>query len=1068
MTKRLIETAFPLAETSAASLHEKNMRHGHISTMHLWPARRPLAASRAALVAALLPDPDTDLERDQLVKRLGGTLGRKISKAKDGKEQIKSEGQGGILWWGQETGPEMTWFRDRIRSANGGKAPRVLDPFAGGGAIPFEAMRLGCEVEARDLNPVAWLLLKCTLEYPQRLGGQRRPLPNEILPNTVFMSAFLKAQGLKGSRLTAALAQVSGEEHSQPMLIEDPSRPWLSADMSWHVRAWGQLTLDHARQTLSERYPTYAEWKALKPGLNAIGRDPILLEPDASGSVSVTSLNASLGDRIKNLSEPRWIVTPTVAYLWARTVRCKSCRSSIPLLKTTWLCRKAGKRIRLTIDASSGSDGVCFGIEPDVSVEGSSTSSRKVADSRLGQGTMSSKGVWCPCCGRPGTVQMTIDDIQFEAKKGNLGTVMTAVICDGLNGKEYRLPRAAELKAAEVIRKDMESLFQEVPFGIPFEPISSVRPSPNTRGVSGLTRYGIDDWSKVYTDRQLLAMGAFSLAVRKVQNRISRKYPDEWREALTCYLALANDRIADYSTNLCTWSVSGEFLRGTFVRFVLSIAWDFAEVNPLSEVTGGYVGAINWISKALEHVCAASLTSPTPKVGNLSATETRGKFDVIITDPPYYDAIPYSDLMDFFHVWLRRTLTGLSPEYDRAFSSNTGPKWDASAKDGELVDQPGRFGADQAASRSAYEDGMSRAFKACAESLTSEGVLVIVFANKQPAAWSSLVSALIRAGFVVDASWPIRTERAARTNAVATASLSSSVWLVCRKRSVTARPGYDRQVLASMRENIKGRMRQFWDAGVRGPDFIWAATGPGLEAYSQHPIVLRESTASGSKTAMPVSDFLREVRHLVVDFAVGRVLHGDGSDATGAGLDDVTAYYLLHRQSFGLAEAPVGGAILYAMSCGLSDGDLADRLEILTRGNSVTPVSDVEDSDEDLDEAVAEEPASGSGSTVRLRAWSSRTRKALGLEGIGGKPVPLIDRVHRLMWLWKGGDVGKVDAYLDQTSVARDPLFAEVLQALIALARIDQKGDEAPLLEAISNHVQSRQGFAPARQAALI
>ena len=221
-----------------------------------------------------------------------------------------------------------------------------------------------------------------------------------------------------------------------------------------------------------------------------------------------------------------------------------------------------------------------------------------------------------------------------------------------------------------------------------------------------------------------------------------------------------------------------------------------------------------------------------------------------------------------------------------------------------------------------------------------------------------------------------------------------------------------------------------------------------------------------------MDEFLREVRRLVVEFAVGRVLHGDGEadDGAAAALDDVTTYYLLHRQSFGMADAPVGAAILYAMSCGLSDAELADRWEILARGRSAAPDAeedegegnDVEGDEADVG-AAAEEAGSSGGSTVRLRVWSARTRKALGLEGVGGRPVPLVDRLHRLMWLWKAGDLGKVDAYLTQASLARDPLFAELVQAVIELARKNEKADELSLLEAISNHIQSRQGLAAAR-----
>jgi hypothetical protein len=190
-----------------------------------------------------------------------------------------------------------------------------------------------------------------------------------------------------------------------------------------------------------------------------------------------------------------------------------------------------------------------------------------------------------------------------------------------------------------------------------------------------------------------------------------------------------------------------------------------------------------------------------------------------------------------------------------------------------------------------------------------------------------------------------------------------------------------------MRTNIAEQMRRFWDAGISGPDFLWAATGPALEAYSRHPVVLREATASGAKQALPVSEFLREVRRLVVEFAVGRVLHGEGREGDGAAaaLDDVTTYYLLHRQSFGMADAPVGAAILYAMSCGLSDAELADRWEILARGRAAAPEAD-DDAEEDNaevdetgDEAAVEDAGGGGGSTVRLRPWSARMRKALGL-----------------------------------------------------------------------------------------
>ena len=229
---------------------------------------------------------------------------------------------------------------------------------------------------------------------------------------------------------------------------------------------------------------------------------------------------------------------------------------------------------------------------------------------------------------------------------------------------------------------------------------------------------------------------------------------------------------------------------------------------------------------------------------------------------------------------------------------------------------------------------MERSFRACHKALNSDGRLVVVFANKKPDAWETLVGALIRAGFVVNASWPIQTEMSNRNRAIASAALSSSVWLVCKKRE-PVRPGYDNTVLEEMRRNVTQKLRDFWDAGIRGPDFVWAATGPALEAFSKYPAVKKVN--SPDDEVMPVSEFLREVRRIVVDFVVGRVLSQDGDEAV-VGLDDATTYYLLHRNDFGLEDAPVGACILYALSCNLSDSALVNQYDLLVpagRGSNV-------------------------------------------------------------------------------------------------------------------------------------
>lgn len=370
---------------------------------------------------------------------------------------------------------------------------------------------------------------------------------------------------------------------------------------------------------------------------------------------------------------------------------------------------------------------------------------------------------------------------------------------------------------------------------------------------------------------------------------------------------------------------------------------------------------------------------------------------------------------------------------------------------------------------------MARVFASCNAELATHGRLVVVFANKQPEAWETLAAALIRGGFVVDGTWPIQTEQAARMQAVAGAALASSVWLVCKKRPQAAKPGWDNKVLDDMRTTISAKLRAFWDAGIRGPDFVWAATGPALEAYSKHPVV-KKANAPGE--VMGVNEFLIHVRRMVVDYVVGQVLIAPGAvtaDATPASsdaaintaeqLDGVSAYYLLHRNDFGTDEAPVGACILYATACGLSDAELDKTWDILARpgrsgsaGSGSSPSATSDDDDTDGDEDSADDASdSGGGSKVKLKAWAQRKGRSMGYEAPGGKPVPMIDRVHRLMHLWKAGDVHKVDDYLDEHALRRSELFKRVVQSLIELSENSStSGGERSILESISNHIGAK------------
>ena len=1048
MTPRFSESTLPLRQISLDSVHEKNVRHGHISTLHIWPARRPLAASRAMLLATLLPDPGDGETRRRLGRRVAGDLVPKRLKNGDEDPELK-ETSGGILHWGRQDGPELKRLRDEIRAAFDGRAPRVLDPFAGGGAIPLEAMRLGCETFASDLNPVAWFILRCTLHYPKLVGRDEIPLPGFALRDREFATALVKARGARTKvQIRNALARLGHQDDGPIQLsagvLEDDSQ--TKADFAWHLRAWGLRVLDNVRRKLASRYPTWAEFEPVRrkgrrrsqvPASRPYkSRPPHLLKPDADGRVSVEALNAEFDSfYLEQETNPRWVAKPVVAYLWTRTAECGGCGAEVPLLKTRWLCKKSDpvKRVLLKMKKRPSGEGVDFGVEAEVPQGSGSAAQKRAHDRVLGAGTMSGSGVECPNCGSV----TKLAEMQAQGRSGRLGARMTAVVVDGQTGKEYRVPTGQDVEAVSVSSDELDALFGDVPFGMPNEAISPHRPSPNARGASGLPRYGVDTWGKLFTDRQLLALGMFMQEIRAAQNEMSG-YSEEWREAIVAYLACTLSKLADYSSAVCSWDKGRETLRQTFGRFALPMVWDFCEVNPLSRTTGGFRGMSDWVARYVDHALVAVADAPMPAVTIRSAIATQpSDLDLICTDPPYYDAIPYSDLMDFFHVWLRRAIHGLSPETDAAFKDALGPKWSRQEDDGEIVDQPSRWDGDVAASQTAYEDGMYRAFRRSHESLKDDGRFVVVFANKNPDAWETLSSALIRAGFTITASWPIQTEM---PNKVAGgARLSSSIWLVCRKRPATARPGWEAPVLREMRRKITQQLRDFWDAGIRGPDFVWAATGPALEAFSRHPIVKR---ADRPGERLTVAEFLRSVRRMVVGFVVSRLIAQQNESA--GELDDLTTYYLLHRSDFGMGAAPAGACILYALSCNLSDADVSGRLDLLVRGKQAN-VTDPEDDD-------ANGAPRLSGSDARLKTWKQRRARDLGQPDSSGSAPALIDCAHKVMQLWKTGEQARVDTYLEERGLWKHDLFAAVVQAVLELA--ERGSEERALLESVQNHLR--------------
>ena len=944
MPRRLIEEAFPLKKVSQDSKHEKNVRHGHISTLHIWPARRPLAACRAATIATLLPDPADAPEKmkAEYTRLSGSPLPEKQ------REYLCNDLIASLTRWGDENGhgdwdakdQKGRWVnklriaRELILMAYNGNPPKVMDMFAGGGAIPLEAMRLGCKVTASDYNPVAWFLLKCTLEYPQRFAGKTAKLPDLNLS-------------------------------------EKPDLK--NGDLADHVRLWGQWVLENARKELRQYYPV-----------------------------------------IDN--------KPTVAYLWARTIPCQDpqCGATIPLLKTLWVCKKAEKTLRDTPENRNRHDFLhlkktknqtkvvingkrALKLYPDREtkrVRFEIFAPRDTED--VDKPTMSDATAICPFCDS----QQPKDYIKRCGHEDKLKAQMTAVVYQAEYGKEYRSPTPEEIGAAKISKEALGTIADQIPHGIPDEPLPKSDTSGAGRAFS-VPLYGFKKWSDLFTDRQLLTLMTFAKWTRAVSVEIQKvPYSLEWLEAIDKYLAININRLASYSSMLSIWVVIGECQGQTFSRYALPITWDFSEINPFSDSTGDFLGGLDWIQRFLRHALKIR-NNCIPWLDQQSSRHLESHIvDAIITDPPYYDAIPYADLSDFFYVWLRRSI---GDQFPNVFADVLTPKLD------ELIQHSGRFNNNKKVAQAFYENGMAESFQSAHNSLFDDGRIMIVFAHKDPDAWETLTTAMIRAGLVVTASWPIDTERLGRLRSRGSAALSTSLWLVCRKRSANAKNGHYGKVKREMQKRITERLRYFWDEGIRGPDFVWAAIGPALESYSNYKEVRRNTGEP-----FTVTEFLTEVRRMVTDFALGKVLHGASTEA----LDEWTRYYLMHKDYFGTENAPVGECILLAQGYGVSLDDLrAAQTGILKKVSS--------------------------GSALKLLGYTERTSDRIGYTHTSGR-IPMIDIIHRAMKLWDAGESAHINAYFHERGLQENALFKAVVQALIETS--PQGNSERSLLETLINY----------------
>ena len=949
MPRRLIEEAFPLEKVSEDSTHEQKVSRGKPNSLHYWPARRPISVCRAVTLATLLPDP---VEASEVMKaeytRLSG------SRLPDKQREYLCNLIGSLTPWGAEKGQgdwnekdqKGRWLnklriaRELIQSAYNKCPPKVLDMFAGGGAIPLEAMRLGCETTASDYNPVAWFILKCTLEYPQRLAGETTPLPRLNL---------------------------------------DERSDLINEDLADHVHLWGQWISENARKELVKYYPVIDS-------------------------------------------------KPTIAYLWARTIPCqdqKKCGATIPLLKTLWLCRKAEKTLQDTPENRNRPDFLRLKEEKKKTkvIINARRALKLCLDHEtkrvqfeiitpgnaddVGDPTMLDKTATatCPfCCS-----QQPDEYIKRCGHEDKFKAQMTAVVYQEKYGKEYRSPTLSEIEIPEEIPEDaLEAIAHEIPYGIPDEPM----PGPGTLGFT-IPLYGFKKWSDLYTKRQLLALMTFVKWTRLAKVKMKEfKYQPEWIESVSAYLALLINKAADYNCTCATWQSKDEALGHLFVAARVSMTWDYAETNIIGKSVSSYQSHRTLQSEVLSRLFYwPHIGDPLVSINCEDVLEVTlpTNVDLIITDPPYYDIIPYADTSDFFFVWNKRN--GFIPE---TFDSNAVDS--LVPKEKELIQHAARFNGSQENAKAYYTLGMTKAFEKAHNTMSDEALLVIVFAHKEPEAWETLLEAIIKAGFTVTASWPIDTEKPNRSRGIDSASLATSLWLVCRKRPTSTKTGWYKQVTNAMTKRITERLRYFWDEGIRGPDFVWAAIGPALESYSNYKVVKRED---GGKP-FTVAEFLNEVRRTVTDFALGKVLDGTSTEA----LDEWTRYYLMHKDYFGMKDAPVGECILLAQGYGVSLDDLrAKQIGILTKARS--------------------------GNALKLLGYTERTSDRIGYLHTSAR-IPMIDMIHRIMKLWDVGDREQINAYFYEHGLQENPLFKAVVQALIETS--SQGSSERSLLEKVINY----------------
>ena len=847
---KLIEVALPLEKINEAAVREKSIRHGHPSTLHLWWARRPLAAARAVIFAQMVDDPSAHPDRfpteeDQTKERdrLFAIIEELVKWESTTNEVVLERARAEIRRSWRDT---CAANADHPRAAeifNPDVLPGFHDPFAGGGALPLEAQRLGLVSHASDLNPVAVLINKAMIEIPPRFAG----LP-PVNPE---------------SRTATGDHLIHDTWHGAAGLAED-------------IRHYGRWMRDRAAERIGHLYPT----------------------------VTITDeLVASRPD----LAAYRGRSLTVIAWLWARTVNSPdpAFRSvPVPLVSTFMLSTKKGKEVYVEPKVEGGT--YRFTVQPHPPHDAAAAKA----------GTKLGRGANFRCLMSDTAIES--DYIYTEANAGRMGARLMAIVCEGDRGRVYLDP----LPEHEEIAKSAEPTWRP-----------DVEMPNNPRWFSP-PLYGLTTYGDLFTPRQLTAVTTFSDLVGEAIEQAAADaraagLPDDetplaesgtgarpYGEAVGVYLGFALSRITQYWSSLTSWHNGGEKLQPVFGRQAIPMIWDYTEGSVFSSSTGNFLGSVDWIEKVVRAFSASHY-------GHAHSHDAKElgyrSFPIVSTDPPYYDNIGYADLSDFFYVWLRRTLR---PVYPELLATMTVPKME------ELVATPYRHnGRDNA--EKFFLAGMTQAMHQIAAQSNRTFPVTIYYAFKQSernndgiasTGWETFLEAVIRSGFTLTGTWPIRTEMRGRAiERSGTNALASSIVLVCRRRGPDAPVTTRARFIDELRRTLGFAIKNLQEANTPPVDMQQAAIGPGMAVYSRYREV-REATG-----VMSVHDAL-----VLINETLDEILgHAEGE------LDGHTRWAVTWFEQMGTAEGDYGTAESIANAKNVAVSAMVDAGVVVAKGGKV-------------------------------------------------------------------------------------------------------------------------------------